>query len=133
MGASEVSRRAFEIMHGTYKTQPKPHIYKYAMIALLNSEETCYELMNTARVYMEKEVFNSIYEETRGQAIILLVDDARHVGETDMSLEQDEFKYLSLYGQSFNPKWEYDEKTGEYKMYGGNDLVSKLRIDGGEW
>lgn len=133
MGASEISKRAFEIMYGTYKTQPKPHIYKYAMIALPNSDDGCYELTSGAVVDMDRELFNEIYNDSKAQAIILLVDDARHVGETDTRLERGEFKYISLNGQGFNHKWEYDESSGDYKMYGGNDLVSKLRLNGGEW
>lgn len=131
MGASEIKQRAFMLTHGHNKVKSnnkEVHTWKYACLAFPNSDEICYEFPSGAVMYLSKDDFHKLYNDTAGETIILFYDNCR-IADTDMTLNLDEFSYMRLKGQGFNPKWEYYESEGKYLMHNGNEVVSELFVN----
>lgn len=131
MGASEIKQRAFMLTHGRGEVKSnnkEVHIWKYACLAFPNSDDLCYEFPNGAVMYLSKDDFHKMYNDTAGETIVLFYDNHR-VANTDVTLDFDEFSYMRLKGQGFNPKWQYCDDSDKYLMHNGNDVVSELFVN----
>lgn len=106
----------------------RKHMWKYACLAFPNSDELCYEFPSGAVMYLEKDDFKKVYDETNGEAIVILYD-LHKVADTDLTLSINEFSYMQLKGQGFNPKWEYYKDEDKYLMHDGNTVVSELFVN----